>query len=234
MKNRMFGDDEPENPSPRTTIVGGRPPESAGAPPPVPTGLQRLLRLASVDEGFQAQLLQQRADFAEAAGVELSASERAVLNAASPEQLSQMIGCLPPPPTDRRTFLKEAALAALALVAAPALSGCKPGDAAAEAPPRPDRPMATRGIRPIDRPLLDDPDAGARVERPEMHTKGGIAPDPVPERPLHNDMLSEGGIAPHVPEERPETATPDAGPQPVRPTRPQPNRGIVVDPDRKR
>ncbi len=233
MKNRMFGDDEPENPSPRTTIVGGRPPESAGAPPPVPTGLQRLLRLASVDEAFQAQLLEQRAGLAGAAGVELTASERAVLDAASTEQLAQMIGCLPLPPTDRRTFLKEAALAALALVAAPALSGCKPGEAGAETPPRPDRPMATRGIRPFDRPTLSEPDAG-RVERPEMHTKGGIAPDPVPERPQHNDMLSEGGIAPHVPEERPETAKPDAGPVPERPTRPQPNRGIVVNPDRKR
>jgi len=57
-KSRMFGDDEPENPnpSPRTTIVGGRPPEDTGSSHPVPVGIQRLLRLAAEDPSFKLEL----------------------------------------------------------------------------------------------------------------------------------------------------------------------------------
>jgi len=50
-RSRMFRDDDPpegKDPSPRTTIVGGRPPDSPADLPPGPTGIQWLLRLASV------------------------------------------------------------------------------------------------------------------------------------------------------------------------------------------
>ena len=46
-RSRMFGDDKPKDartPSPRTTIVGGQPPGEEQKLPPVPIGLERLLR----------------------------------------------------------------------------------------------------------------------------------------------------------------------------------------------
>ena len=58
-RSRMMKQDEPRAtlPSPRTTIVGGRPPEGEENLPPVPTGMQQLLRLAAVEPRFRQQLL---------------------------------------------------------------------------------------------------------------------------------------------------------------------------------
>lgn len=195
MKNRMFGGDEPgqaDNQSPRTTIVGGRPPERVGALPPVPTGLQRLLRMAAVDDAFRAELLSRRSALAGAAQVELVASERAILDAAPAEQLAAMIASLPPPSTDRRTFLKEGALAALAIVAGTSLEGCE--QAGANRPER--RNMDSEGGHAPDVPP-------ARPEHPPIQGKGGSRPD----RP-------DAGA--------PRTADPDAGvarPERLQPTR---------------
>lgn len=173
MKNRMFGGEEPtgENPSPRTTIVGGRPPERASAPPPVPTGLQRLLRLASVDPAFRDELLARRAAVAPSAGVELGASERAVLAAAPREQLAAMIASLPPPPTDRRTFLKEGAVAALAALTGTIAPGCErepilAGATVQEPPSRPPGNVQSAGIRPQLPPLPKYDEAKAPPEDP--------------------------------------------------------------------
>lgn len=164
MKNRMFGDDEPGRatlPSPRTTIVGGRPPEAGAVLPPIPTGLQRLLRLASADAAFEAELVRRRADLAPAAGIELAASERAILAAASADQLRAMIASLPAPPMDRRAFLKEAAVAALAALAGTQLAACRK-----EAPAQP--PEGDAGADPSD--------AAIKVERPtKKKTLGNFA-----------------------------------------------------------
>ena len=124
---RMFRDDEPEETrhvSPRTTIVGGRPPEARADLPPVPTGIQKLLRLASVDPSFREELLRRRSGLATVAGVTLTASEQAILGAIPAEQLDGMIGALPPPPESRRTFLRQTASTAVMLLGGAVLAEC--------------------------------------------------------------------------------------------------------------
>lgn len=59
--------------------------------PPVPTGIQRLLRLAAADEGFRRELLKQREQAAESAGLGLTASEQAIVAAIPAAQLTAMI-----------------------------------------------------------------------------------------------------------------------------------------------
>lgn len=62
----------------------------------VPVGMQRLLRLARVEEAFLDLLILTRAKAAELAMVQLSKSEVAVLEAATEEQLREMVRALPP------------------------------------------------------------------------------------------------------------------------------------------
>ncbi|MBI5479541.1 MAG: hypothetical protein HY906_11825 [Deltaproteobacteria bacterium] len=138
-RSRGFGHDEPlEATSPRTTIVGGRPPDESASPPPVPTGIQRLLRLASVDEAFARELRARREEMGPVAEVELTVHERAVLRAIPEVQLADMIANLPPPAPCRRTFLRQSAASAVLLLGGAALasacddSGSPPEDAAVE------------------------------------------------------------------------------------------------------
>lgn len=199
--------------------------------PPVPTGLQRLLRLASVDLGFRRELLARRTDVAAAAGVPLTAHEAAVLRAVPEAQLAGMIDGLPAPAPDRRDFLRQAALAAVATLGGALAVGCgddksepaprRPhdremetaGGAAPQPPPEPTlvdagppEPEVTRGIRP-DVPA---PPAGIRPDVPPPAPSGpaptpaGVRPDPPPERPSQRDMTTDGGANPEVPPERPE------------------------------
>lgn len=263
-RSRMFGDDDPADPvarepdeamaedgrtpSPRTTIVGGRPPENDRRGPPVPTGIQRLLRLAAVDADFRNRLVEQRDAVAEAAGIALSASERAMLRAIPAAQLAGMAAQLPEPPSARRDFLRKTAATAVVLLGGAALSdcsgeGCGQAGKTAEAPP--DRPR----------------------HKP-METEGGAAPhEPEPQRKRDREMIRFGGAAPDEPPERPEPEAVDAGqpekphrkpadggtrtkseggyaqpppgwqggeveqaePEPPRPVRPQPTRGIRID-----
>ena len=74
-RSRMFDDENPtgDNSSPRKTIVGGRPPESQTDLPPIPSGIQRLLRYAAQDDGFRSSFLAQRAEAAAAAGLAATA-----------------------------------------------------------------------------------------------------------------------------------------------------------------
>lgn len=175
----MFDDDVPgreEEPrSPRTTIVGGRPPETNAKGPAVPTGIQRLLRLAAVDDAFRAQLLEKRDLAAPAAGVELTATERAVLRAASEAQLDAMAKHLPPPTSARRDFFRQTAATAAALLAGPVLLACEGCGAG-----------AVKGSRPDVPPPPPPPDDGGFAEPP-------------PERPDQNPMQTEGGAAPDEP-----------------------------------
>jgi hypothetical protein len=198
-RSRMFDDEAPERagtPSPRTTIVGGRPPEEGASLPPVPTGIQRLLYLAAADEAFRRVLCERRAGAAEAAGVELTASEAAILGAVTDAQLEAMIASIPPPPVERRSFLREtAASAVLALGGAALATTCTAS--------------CTRGATadvPAQKPGL--PNAGATAEPPppsrpthrETETEGGAAPHPPPPpRPTHRETETEGGAAPHPP-----------------------------------
>jgi hypothetical protein len=192
-QSRMFRDDNPasegEVPSPRTTIVGGRPPEEGAELPPVPTGIQQMLRLASVDAAFRRELLDRRGELAALAGVELTSSERAILRSVPTPQLEAMIVGLPPPPADRRTFLRETASSAVLLLGGAAL-------AATEGCNRPSENLITRGAAADPPPIRPAP--SAPDTRPGPATQG-IRPDPPASRPVHNEMDTDGGANPRVP-----------------------------------
>jgi hypothetical protein len=131
--------------------------------PAVPTGLQRLLRLAAVDAGFARELLARRAAVADAAGVGLTPGERAVLQSVPAAQLEVMVRTLPPPPVARRDFLRRTAATAVVLLGGAALGTAAPAHAA---------PAYAAPGAPAD--------PAERVARPrhsEMQTKGGIDPD---------------------------------------------------------
>jgi hypothetical protein len=162
--------------------------------PPVPTGLQTLVRMAALDAAFLDQLLDRRADAAAAAGIELSPSERAILAALPREQLIGMARSVPAPPPDRRQFLAGAAAAAAALLL---------GSACGE-------------HRPVGKPVPQPPDAApppdASPPRPaESHPTRGIVHDLPGSRPTINNTTMTGGSAPDVPEPRPERTTPSGG-----------------------
>lgn len=212
-RSRMFDHEEPgENQSPRTTIVGGRPPESRDDVPPVPTGIQKLLRLAGEDEAFRAIFLERRAAVAEAAGVTLSASEKAILSAVGARQLEAMIQRVPPTPRDRRQFLRQTAASAVVLLGGAALSesvsGCKqqsgPGPAA-----------SSTGDTPAPGPFAEPPpdDEPTRPDHNPMYSEGGAAPDEPPPRPDHNHM-APGGVRPDLDAGVPEPAEPTRGIRP--------------------
>ena len=92
----------------------------------VPTGIQRLLRRAAVDEPFRRRLLESPAAVA-AADAELTPRERAVLAAVPPAQLAAMIASVQPAPgIDRRAFVRASSsvllLGGVALTACPTLT----------------------------------------------------------------------------------------------------------------
>jgi acyl carrier protein len=124
----------------------------------IPQGVEVLVNKAAVDPAFRAILLERRAAAAEEIGLDLSATEAAMLAAVPAEQLQSIIAQTTVPAEHRRAFLGKAAAAMLAAVGAMTggvaagfqLQGIRP-----EGPPpptgiRPDRPI-TRGIQP-DRP----------------------------------------------------------------------------------
>lgn len=170
--------------SPHPTIVGGRPPEAGVDLPPVPTGIQKLLRLASVDEAFRRELVARPAALAVTAGVGLTASERSVLEAIPGDQIEEMARKMPPPPPQRRDFLRQTAATAVVLLGGAALSG-------------------TVGACCLD---VDSP---TRVLRRETQEDGGAAPDEPPERPDTRLMETEGGAEPDEP---PEPTEPEESP----------------------
>jgi hypothetical protein len=62
---------------------------------PLPQGIQRLLRMAADDGGFADDLVARRGAAADDAGVELTPSEKAVLESTDETQLRTMIAALP-------------------------------------------------------------------------------------------------------------------------------------------
>lgn len=201
-RSRMMGDDPPETPSPRKTIVGGRPPEKGGGAPPVPTGIQSLLRLASVDGRFREELVTRRADIAGAAGVALTASEAAILGSIPDGQLREMAEMMPPPAPDRRAVLRQTAATAVVLlggaVMAEAVSACCGSELS---PGRPDHnEMQGEGGAAPHEPEWDEP-------TPEDITP---VPEDMIERIEHMEMIEAGGAAPDIPPEPEPTPEPPA------------------------
>jgi hypothetical protein len=191
------------------------PPPTSGAPP-VPTGIQQLLRLASVDADFCRELCERRAEVAAACGVTLTTNEQRMLEAIDATQLELMARHIPLPPAPRREFLRGAAASAAVLLGGAALgeltSACRPDE----------RNFSTAGATTAVPPksAADSPDAGVepapeRPTRRETEAEGGISPELPPPRASERPMDVQGGQAPDVPPERPE--------------RPRPTRGIRPD-----
>ena len=154
---------------------------------PVPTGIQRLLRMASLDPDFRKDLVARRGAIAAAARIELSASETAILDAIPAAQLSGMIDRIPPPSSERREFLRQTAAGAVILLGGVAFveasSTCFCGGAAPDMPPetpRPAEPPPAGGVS--EPPPADDPDAVGRPEVNPMQIEGGADPGEPPER----------------------------------------------------
>ena len=83
---------------------------------------------------------------ADSAGIELAASERAILESVPRAQIEAMIDNMPPPPPARREFLRRAAASTVALLGGPAiaqlaLTGCDDGPVSKGI--RPDYPPGT-------------------------------------------------------------------------------------------
>lgn len=150
----------------------------------VPVGLEHLLALASTSEEFARALAADPLRAAQAAGIELTRAEEAVLGAVDAPALDAMIARVKPAleEPDRRLFFEQAAAAVAFLVGGAALSGCQettsPTNVRHEPPPkrRPERPPALSGGARIDRADEPAPPGGIQPDRPPR------PPDP-PARP---------------------------------------------------
>jgi hypothetical protein len=80
------------------------------------TGIQLLLRLASIDPGFLVILRRDPQQAAATAEITLTRSESAILAALSPDTLERMVTRLPLPEPERRDFMRQVALGALGVL----------------------------------------------------------------------------------------------------------------------
>lgn len=214
--SNMFDDDDPRgksNNSPRLTIVGGRPPERKTKLPPIPVGLQNLLRLASVDGEFCEALVNRRDEMAAVADIKLTTSERAMLRSISAEQIRAMAGRLPEPAVNRRSFLRESARAAVLLLGGTALAGCaektKKNKSLKEDPPKRAKRREFEGEGgaapklPEKKPDQDKPNKKESDKEKQKKERDGLEEDP-PERSKRREFETTGGAAPDFPEEKPD------------------------------
>jgi hypothetical protein len=167
-------------------------------PPPVPTGLQTLVRMAALDAAFLDRLLDRRAEAAAAAGIELSPSERAILAALPRAQIVGMARSIPAPPPGRRQFLAGAAAAAAALLLGDACTERKPPPPPDAAPPpdgaRPDAPPPN-AVPQVDGPRDAAPDATRPRDLPKRSAGHRADLPDLPVRPDRN--RPKAGIVPH-------------------------------------
>lgn len=131
---------------------------------PIPQGIEVLVRKASIDPQFKSLLLECRAAAAGTIGLELTASETAMLGFVPVAQLEAIIAQTSVPQEHRRAFLGQAAAAMLAAIGAMAGGSSQamerlmpaPGGIAPKPPTPPPPPPA--GIRP-DKPPDAKPEA---------------------------------------------------------------------------
>jgi hypothetical protein len=114
-----------EQPTVRTTIVGGRPPGSGKGVGSVPRGIEVLVKKAAVDPEFGALLLAKRSAAAADIGLELSDAETAMLDGVPAAQLDGIIANTTVSPKIRPAFMGRAAAVMLAALGVAAVgSGC--------------------------------------------------------------------------------------------------------------
>lgn len=111
-----------EMPAVRTTIVGGRPPGSGQAIGLVPRGIEVLVKKASVDAAFKATLLATRSKAADEIGLLLDATEAAMLDMVSAEQLKAIIAATRVDEARKPAFLGKAAAVMLVALGASSLA----------------------------------------------------------------------------------------------------------------
>jgi hypothetical protein len=141
--------DNRERPAVKTTIVGGRPPESGKEADAVPRGIEILLKKAAIDESFRKILLSKRSNAADAIGLALTPVEAAMLKAIPETALERMVAATKVQPKIRQAFLGYAATVMLAALTA-ASDGLSQDIAQASYGIQPDtvQGMQTGGIRP--------------------------------------------------------------------------------------
>ena len=104
------------------TIVGGRPPEDKKSYLNIPVGIEILLKKASVDENFQEILLAKKGTAADEISLELSKTEKDILNVIPANQLKLMIKQVKVADAEKPVFLGKVAAAMLAAISTAALS----------------------------------------------------------------------------------------------------------------
>jgi hypothetical protein len=149
--------------------------------PPVPHGIQQLLRLASVDPAFCEELVTRRGAVADAAGIALNRTERQVLAVASEAMLRGMVAQLPPAPRPRMARLRSTAATAVVLLGGAALAGgvtgCDGGGETAVNPPA--DPVEVVTPAPAQPPPLEDLPATDEAQEADPQ---GLPPDTPPQR----------------------------------------------------
>ena len=130
----------------------------------IPTGIQAMVSLASVDELFRDQLVRRRSAVAAAVGVWLTPSERAILDSIPEQLLRDLTERMAQPPQPRRSILRQIARTAVIALSAGLISQAAPGCATEE---------------------IDDP-AGERGEQVAVEAQPGASPatEPAAEEPL--------------------------------------------------
>ncbi len=136
----------------------------------VAVGLEKVLYLAAIDPAFRAALLADREAALVARGLELQASELAMLRLATPAGLAASIDALDTSEAslERRRFMRAVA-GAVTLAAGSVLSGCGEDK--------------TQGIRPDGPEVFESGGIRPGDLEPELHAAGGIRPDLYEARP---------------------------------------------------
>ena len=140
------------------------------------TGIERLLALAAVDPRLAEALTKTRSEVAHAAGLRLSATELAILDAASDEALRQMVTSIDARlyDPDRRSFLSGAAAAALTVLSGGVLFGGG-GCSQKKAPEKQTRPAAppSPGPSPSSEPMRTPRPKDAIMAHQDIMFPGG-------------------------------------------------------------
>ncbi len=138
-------------------------------PPPIPRGLEVLIKKAAVDPDFRQLLLEQRAAAARQIDLSLEPAESLMLNNVPREQLERTIDRTTVKPEHRAAFLGKAAAAMLVAVGFAGLVGCgeRPPAAGGARIDRPN-PPAEETQKPAEgseRPERIEPTKGVRLEK---------------------------------------------------------------------
>ncbi len=107
------------------TIVGGRPMETSVDVRLLPQGVEQVLTLAALDEGFRRQLALDPCTAAQSRCLDLDPIETRLLRIMKPEGLARMSECLVIPPSGHRNgFCKAVSSSVIAMVTGAAMLVC--------------------------------------------------------------------------------------------------------------